>query len=95
MNGKDPSKVDISGAHKARELAKQILKKHNLKWCEVQLSYAIGQARPLAIYIDSSAGNIEPTEEMYVECEPRNIIRDLKLKEANYEELAQFGHFRS
>jgi len=95
MNGKDPSKVDISAAHKARELAKQILKKHNLKWCEVQLSYAIGHARPLAIYIDSSAGNIKPTEEMYTACEPRNIIRDLKLKEANYEELAKFGHFRN
>jgi S-adenosylmethionine synthetase len=93
MNGKDPSKVDISGAHKARELAKEILKKHKLKWCEVQLSFAIGQARPLAIYIDSSAGNIEPTEEMYKASEPRNIIKDLKLKEANYEELAKFGHF--
>jgi len=93
MNGKDPSKVDISGAHKARELAKRILKQHNLKWCEVQISYAIGQARPLAVYIDSGAGNIQPTEEMYAECEPLNIIKDLKLKEANYEELAKFGHF--
>lgn len=94
MNGKDPSKVDISGAHKARELAKQILEEHNLKWCEVQLSYAIGQARPLAIYIDSSAGNINPTDRMYLECEPRNIILDLKLKSVRYEELAKFGHFR-
>ena len=93
MNGKDGSKVDISAAHKARELAKQILKRHNLRWCEVQLSYAIGQARPLAIYIDSSAGNIQPTEDMYVACEPRNIIRDLKLKEICYEDLAKWGHF--
>jgi len=93
MNGKDPSKVDISGAHKARELAKRILKTNGLKWCEVQISYAIGQARPLAIYIDSGAGNIQPTEEMYAECEPLNIIKALKLKEANYEELAKFGHF--
>ena len=95
MNGKDPSKVDISGAHKARELAKEILKKHKLRWCEVQLSYAIGQARPLAIYIDSSAGNIEPTEQMYTACEPRNIIRDLKLGNICYEDLAKFGHFSS
>jgi len=93
MNGKDPSKVDISAAHKARDLAKEILKKRNLKWCEVQISYAIGQARPLAIYIDSSAGNIEPTEEMYASCEPRNIIRDLKLKDICYEDLAKWGHF--
>jgi len=95
MNGKDPSKVDISGAHKARELAKEILKRDKLKWCEVQLSYAIGQARPLAIYIDSSAGNIQPTEKMYKSSEPRNIIKDLNLRKICYEDLAKFGHFKS
>lgn len=93
MNGKDPSKVDISAAHKARELAKEILKRDKLKWCEVQLSYAIGQARPLAIYIDGSAGNINPTEEMYKACEPRVIIKDLNLRKICYEDLAKFGHF--
>lgn len=95
MNGKDPSKVDISGAHKARELAKAILKRDKLRWCEVQLSYAIGQARPLAIYIDSSEGNIQPTDEMYKACEPRNIIRDLNLKKICFEDLAKFGHFQN
>ena len=44
MNGKDPSKVDLSGgAYKARELAIRHLNLYNLKWCEVQLSYAIGK----------------------------------------------------
>ena len=44
MNGKDPTKVDISAAHKAREIAVRLLKVNNLDWCEVQLSYAIGRA---------------------------------------------------
>ena len=39
---KDPTKVDFSAAHKARQIAVRYLKEHNLKWCEVQLSYAIG-----------------------------------------------------
>lgn len=93
MNGKDPTKVDISAAYKAREIAKRLLKEKNLKWCEVQLSYAIGVARPMAIYVDSDIGNIEVPESYYVECEPKNIINDLKLLDIDYEEKAKFGHF--
>lgn len=93
MNGKDPSKVDFSGAHKARELAKRFLKEKYLQWCEIQLSYAIGIAEPLAIYIDSNKGNIETTKSLYEECTPKRIINDLKLKEIDFEELAKFGHF--
>jgi len=93
FSGKDPSKVDRSGAYKAREIAKNELKTRNLKWCEVQLSYAIGIERPLAIYIDSSDGIIEPTDALYEECKPFNIITDLKLREIKYEEKARFGHF--
>ena len=93
MNGKDPSKVDFSASHKARQLAIRFLKKYDLKWCEVQLSYAIGLKQPLAIYVDSNKGNIEVSKEIYKECEPKNIINDLKLKELDFEELAKFGHF--
>ena len=93
MNGKDPTKVDISAAYKARELAKRLLKEKGLKWCEVQLSYAIGVARPMAIYVDSDKGNIECDDSLYQECEPKNIIRDLKLLEVDYEEKAKYGHF--
>ena len=94
MNGKDATKVDMSAAHKARELAKRYLKKNKLKWCEVQLSYAIGIAEPLAIYIDSDKGQIlDIPKSVYKECTPARIIEDLKLKEANYEELARYGHF--
>jgi len=94
-SGKDMTKVDVSGSYKARQIACRYLKEYNLKWCEVQLSYAIGKSEPLAIYIDSDKGNIEPTRELYIECKPRNIIKDLKLLELDYEKQAQFGHFTS
>lgn len=93
FSGKDPSKVDRSGAYKAREIATSYLKKYHLSWCEVQLSYAIGQAEPLAIYIDGSQGNMEPAAQLYEECKPQNIIKDLNLKQIKYEHTAQFGHF--
>ncbi len=93
FSGKDPSKVDRSGAYKAREIAKEYLKKHNLKWCQVQISYAIGLDNPLAIYINSDKGNIEPSFKLYNECTPKNIIKDLNLYQTIYEEKAKFGHF--
>jgi S-adenosylmethionine synthetase len=93
FSGKDPTKVDRSGAYKARQLAIRTLKKHNLKWCEIQLSYAIGKAEPLAIYIDSDKGNLEVPAEWYQECTPANMINDLKLRQPIYEETACFGHF--
>ena len=93
FSGKDPTKVDRSGAYKARQLAIRALKQFGLKWCEIQLSYAIGVAEPLAIYIDSDKGNIEPPKEWYQECTPANMIKDLKLRQPIYEETACFGHF--
>ena len=93
FSGKDPSKVDRSGAYKAREIAKEYLKKYNLKWCQVQISYAIGLEKPLAIYIDSDKGNIKDKENLYDECTPKNIIKDLNLLNISYEKKARFGHF--
>lgn len=93
LNGKDPTKVDFSAAHKARELAKRILKEKNLRWAEVQLSYAIGVAKPVAIYINSDKGYINVSEDVYEECKPERIIKELGLLEVDYEELAKFGHF--
>ena len=93
FSGKDPSKVDRSGAYKAREIAKEYLKKYNLKWCQVQISYAIGLEKPLAIYIDSDKGNIKVKENLYDECTPKNIIKDLNLLNISYEKKARFGHF--
>jgi S-adenosylmethionine synthetase len=94
MNGKDPTKVDLSGAYIARVFAKELLQKHQLKWCEVQLSYAIGLRRPMAIYIDSDKGNLQPEEEFYERAEPKRIIDALDLKHLCYEEQARYGHFR-
>lgn len=92
-SGKDASKVDRSGAYKARQIAKKMLKKHKLTWCEVQLSYAIGVARPVSIYINSDRGNIIPDESLYTECEPRNITEEFELKRPNFEQTARFGHY--
>ena len=93
MNGKDPSKVDVSGAYIARKFACEELVLRGLRWCEVQISYAIGQVRPLAIYIDSNLGNITPKEEHYHRAEPRNIIDECRMLEPKYEERARYGHF--
>ena len=96
FSGKDPSKVDRSGAYKAREIAKGIVKENGLvDWCEVQLSYAIGMEEPLAIYIKTNIGDLEVPENLYEECKPKNIIKDLNLKNECYEERAKFGHFRN
>lgn len=94
FSGKDPTKVDRSGAYKAREIAKKVvMSEDKYKWCEVQLSYAIGKEEPLAIYIETNIGNVDVPVSLYEECKPRNIIRDLKLKTECYEERAKFGHF--
>lgn len=95
FSGKDPTKVDRSGAYKSREIAKELLKQNNFKWCQVQLSYAIGVAKPLAIYIESDKGCsfLNKHSKYYEECKPQNIIKDLKLTEICFEKLAQFGHF--
>lgn len=93
FSGKDPTKVDRSAAYKARQLAIKMLKEKKLDWCQIQLSYAIGIAEPLAIYIDSNKGNIEVPQEWYQECTPMNIIKELDLRKPIYEETACFGHF--
>lgn len=93
FSGKDPSKVDRSAAYKARLVAVEYLKKYNLNWCEVQISYAIGKRCPLSIAIDSNIGNIEPSKKIYKECEPGNIIKDLNLLDECYYERSKFGHF--
>ena len=49
--------------------------------------------RPLAIYIDSDRGNLEPSEDMYRSAEPANIISALDMKHICYEERARYGHF--
>lgn len=93
MNAKDATKVDFSASHMARKIACEYLKNCNLKWCEVQMSYAIGIAEPLSIYINSNIGYIEPEQSLYARCTPANIINELNLLEVDYERLAMFGHY--
>ena len=94
FSGKDPTKVDRSGAYKARELAKRIVKENNdINWCEVQLAYVIGKAKPVSIFIKTDKGEREASVEMYEECKLANIINDLNLRNISYEEKARFGHF--
>lgn len=94
FSGKDPTKVDRSGAYKAREIAKKVLSRHpEFDNCVVQLSYAIGVEKPLAIYIRADNKDLEVPESLYEECTPKNIIKDLNLKNICYEEKARFGHF--
>lgn len=94
FSGKDPTKVDRSGAYKARELAKRIVSSDDkYKWCLIQLSYAIGIDEPLAIDLKTNLGDLEADKALYEECTPKNIIRDLNLKNICYEDKAKFGHF--
>ena len=93
FSGKDPSKVDRSAAYKARNIAVDYLKKYNLRWCQVQLSYAIGIRKPLAIYITSDKGDIDVSGSLYAECEPNNIIEDLDLLNKCSVDTAKYGHF--
>jgi len=93
FSGKDPTKVDRSGAYASRCIACEILKEHDLEWCEVQVSYAIGKAEPLAIYITSDKGDIEPPAELYKKLTPANIIKELHLQDEKYEVRAMHGHF--
>ena len=92
-SGKDGTKVDRSGAYKARQLAIRMLKEYNLKWCEVQVSYAIGIANPLAIYVDSNIGNITVDDKVYDEFKPANIIKEFDLKHFDFTKTSMYGHF--
>lgn len=93
FSGKDSTKVDRSAAYKARQLAIRAINDFCLNWAEVQLSYAIGVAEPLAIYIDSDRGAITPPEGWYKECTPAAIIEEFDLRNFNFEDTAKFGHF--
>ena len=93
FSGKDPTKVDRSAAYKAREIAKDYLRRHDLTWCLVQISYAIGIDKPLAIYVNSNKGYLPVDEKLYDECTPKQMIKDLNLLNTCYEKRAMFGHF--
>jgi S-adenosylmethionine synthetase len=99
FSGKDPSKVDRSGAYACRYIAKNIVAAGLADRCEVQLSYAIGVADPLGIYVDTFGTGKIPEEKIvllirkYFPLKPAEIISQLKLKRPIYKKTAAYGHF--
>lgn len=91
QSGKDGTKVDRSGFYKARQIAKRYCEL-GLEWCEVQLSYAIGIEEPMSIMINSDIGIIQPDNNLFDECKPKNIIKDLNLTEPQFYETSKYGH---
>jgi len=99
FSGKDPSKVDRSGAYAGRWIAKSLIAAGLAKRCLVQVSYAIGVAHPLSIYVDTYGTGTKTDEEILeivkqnFDLRPGVLIRDLKLRRPIYEKTAYFGHF--
>ena len=99
FSGKDPTKVDRSAAYAARYLAKNVVAAGLAEKCTIQLSYAIGVARPLSIYADTfGTGQIseEQIEKAVSDCmdlTPRGIRTHLGLNKPIYQRTAAYGHF--
>lgn len=99
FSSKDPSKVDRSAAYYSRYVAKNIVAHGYATKCEIQVSYAIGVAKPLSIYIDTYGTNTVSEEKIYeyvnqnFDFSVANIINELDLKRPIYKPLAAYGHF--
>lgn len=98
FSGKDPTKVDRSGAYYARYIAKNIVKAELATKCEVQLAYAIGVAEPVSVLVETF-GTAKIDEEVLskavrkvFDCRPSVIIRELNLTKTKYRPLAAYGH---
>jgi S-adenosylmethionine synthetase len=99
FSGKDPSKVDRSAAYMARWIAKNVVAGGAADKCEVQLSYAIGVARPTSINVNCFG--TEKIDELKIadairdtfDMRPRGIIESLKLRRPIFEKTAAYGHF--
>lgn len=99
FSGKDPSKVDRSGAYAARYVAKNIVAAGLADRCEVQISYAIGVSTPTSILVDTFGTNKIPEKQIcelahkHFDLRPRAIIDDLQLLNPIYRQTAAYGHF--
>ncbi len=99
FSGKDPTKVDRSGAYAARWVAKNVVAAGLADRCEIQVSYAIGVAHPLSVNVETfGTGNV-PDDKIielvneFFDLRPGAIIRDLDLLRPIYQKLAAYGHF--
>ena len=99
FSGKDATKVDRSGSYMARYIAKNIVANGYAKKCEIQISYAIGVAKPVSIFVDTfGTGKVSDDEIIDLinknfDLTPRGIINTLNLEEPIYAETTNYGHF--
>lgn len=97
FSGKDPSKVDRSGAYFGRFVARQIVLKGLAHRAEIQVSYAIGQAEPMSVKVDTFGTGNPQTAEKFVrenfDFRPAMMIKQLKLKQPFYRKTTNYGHF--
>merc|ERR1711865_1181844 len=101
FSGKDPTKVDRSAAYICRQMAKSVVKSGLCKRALVQLSYAIGVAKPLSLFVETygtEQGTLNPVDitniiKIAFDCRPGAIAVSLALREPKYQETAAYGHF--
>merc|ERR1711913_209312 len=101
FSGKDPTKVDRSAAYICRQMAKSVVKSGLCKRCLVQLSYAIGVAKPLSLFVETygtengklTADDITNILKIEFDCRPGAIAVSLALREPKYQETAAYCHF--
>lgn len=99
FSGKDPTKVDRSGAYAARYVAKNIVAAGLAKRAEIQIAYAIGVARPISIFVDTfGTGRLSNSELLAAinknfDLRPAAIIEQLDLRRPIYQQVAAYGHF--
>ena len=99
FSGKDPSKVDRSAAYAARWVAKHVVASGAASRCEVQVAYAIGEAHPVSILVETfgteKVENAKIVAAVHEVCDlrPAAIVRDLDLKRPIYQQTAAYGHF--
>ena len=98
FSGKDPTKVDRSGAYAARYIAKNIVAAGLASRCEVQLAYAIGVAKPVSVLVDTfgtgtvADDKLAETVQKVFALTPNGIIKMLDLRKPQYRKLAAYGH---
>lgn len=99
FSGKDPSKVDRSATYAARHIAKNVVAAKLAKECLVQLSYAIGVAEPISVFVDTKGTGVIPDSEISkmiqkeVDLTPNGIISRLQLRRPIYQKTSVYGHF--
>ncbi|OON99212.1 MAG: methionine adenosyltransferase [Epulopiscium sp. Nele67-Bin004] len=99
FSGKDPTKVDRSGAYAARYVAKNIVASGLASWCEIEVAYAIGVAQPVSILVNTHGTGVIADDELeaivrkHFDLRPAGIIKMLDLRRPIYKPTAAYGHF--